>query len=53
MSTNGAPRDGNHIPVAAGVSSTDPNVILPIKINPVTGAIIAEVSGGGGSTVWG
>lgn len=39
------PRDDNYIPVAGGVSSTDPTVVLPIKINPVTGRILSEFVG--------
>lgn len=38
------PRDPNYVPAASGVSSTDPTVVLPFKINPVTGRLLAEVS---------
>jgi hypothetical protein len=41
------PRDKNYVPVAAGISSTDPTVVLPLKINPVTGRVLADVTGTG------
>jgi hypothetical protein len=33
------PRDANRIPCIGGVSSADPALILPISVNPATGAI--------------
>ncbi len=33
-------RDENNVPVMKGVSSADPSVLLPIYVNPATGAIL-------------
>lgn len=35
-------RDGNFVPNALGVSSADPTVTLPFKINPATGRLLVE-----------
>lgn len=40
-------RDGNHVPVALAVSSTDATLTLPFKINPITGGLIIDDSSGG------
>lgn len=37
-------RDGNYVPVALGVSSTNPAVTLPFKINPETGRLLVELA---------
>jgi hypothetical protein len=50
MSGN-TPRDDNYVPVASGVSSANPNVVLPLKINPVTGRVLADVTGTGTGNV--
>lgn len=36
------PRDGNRIPCIGGVSNTDNSVVIPISVNPTTGAIQAQ-----------
>lgn len=36
------PRDGNRIPCLYGVSNADDNVLLPVSVNPSTGAIQAQ-----------
>lgn len=38
------PRDGNRIPCLGAVSSTDNTVVIPISVNPVTGAIQAQTT---------
>lgn len=35
-------RDGNRVPCVAGLSNDSNNVIIPISVNPVTGAIQAQ-----------
>ena len=35
-------RDQNYVPVISGQDSTDPTKVLPILINPATGAILLE-----------
>lgn len=37
-------RDENRIPCLSGVSSTDSAVILPVSVNPATGAILAQTT---------
>lgn len=37
-------RDENHVPVALGVSSADPTVTLPFKVNPATGKLLVEIA---------
>lgn len=37
-------RDGNRIPALSGVSSAVSTTILPISVNPVTGAIQAQTT---------
>lgn len=39
--TASLPRDENRIPCIGGVSNAD-NTIIPISVNPVTGAILAQ-----------
>lgn len=46
-----APRDQNHVPTALGVSSVDSVTPTPFVINPVTGRLLTDVSGGGSGTV--
>lgn len=48
-----AARDQNHIPSALGVSSTDATLTLPFKIDPLTGRLLTDVSGGGTGDVVG
>lgn len=43
-----APRDQNHVPSALGVSSVDDVTTLPFRIDPVTGRLLTDSSGGGG-----
>ncbi len=38
------PREGNRIPCLGGVSNTDSTVILPVSVNPATGAILAQTT---------
>lgn len=38
------PRDGNRIPCLAGVSNADSTVIIPVSVNPSTGAIQAQTA---------
>jgi hypothetical protein len=39
-----APRDQNYVPVGLATDSTDGTVVLPIKIDPITGYLLAEIS---------
>jgi len=43
-------RDQNHIPVMLGVSSTDSTTPIPVQIDPVTGRLLVDSTGGGGYT---
>lgn len=43
-------RDGNHVPVALGVSSADATVTLPLKINSSNGKLRTDFSGAGDVT---
>lgn len=38
------PRDGNRIPCIGGQSSTDATVVIPVSVNPTTGAIWAQTT---------
>lgn len=38
------PRDGNRIPCIGGQSNADSSVIIPISVNPTTGAILAQTT---------
>lgn len=40
--TGSLPRDGNRIPCLGGASNANPATVIPISVNPVTGAIKAE-----------
>lgn len=42
-------RDENHVPVALGQSSANPTVTLPFLIDPITGRLLTDVAGGGGT----
>lgn len=46
-----ASRDQNHVPTALGVSSVDSVTPTPFVVNPVTGRLLTDVSGGGSGTV--
>jgi len=46
-----ASRDQNHVPTALGVSSVDSTTPTPFQVNPVTGRLLTDVSGGGSGTV--
>lgn len=37
------PRDDNRIPCIGGVSNADSSVIIPLSVNPATGAILAQI----------
>ena len=41
--TGSLPRDDNRIPCLGGVSNTDSTKVIPISVNPTTGAILAQV----------
>lgn len=41
---NQIPVDGNRIPCLAGQSSTDATVVIPVSVNPSTGAILAQTT---------
>ena len=43
------PMDENRIKPLAGVSNTNPNVVLPVKIDPATGRVLVDVQGVGGN----
>ena len=43
-------RDQNHIPVMLGVSSIDSVTPTPITIDPVTGRLLVDTTGGSGYT---
>lgn len=38
------PREGNRIPCLGGQSSTDASVLIPVSVNPSTGAIQAQTT---------
>lgn len=40
-------RDGNHVPVALGVSAADATITLPFKIDSNTGKLLVEDTAGG------
>lgn len=42
MPPNNAPRDENHVPVAVAQSAIDSTVVLPVYVNPATGAVLVE-----------
>lgn len=44
-------RDDNDYPVMGGVSSSDGNTVLNARIDPVTGRLLVDNSGGGAGTV--
>lgn len=46
-----AVRDQNHVTSALGVSSVDNVTTLPFKVDPSTGRLLVDMSGGGGGTV--
>lgn len=41
---NQLPRDENRIPCIGGVSTADSTVIIPVSVNPATGAILAQTT---------
>lgn len=45
-----APRDQNFVPSALGVSSVDGITTLPFQIDPITGRLLTDSSGGGGGS---
>lgn len=46
--TGRAPRDANRIPVTYGISSADGVTVVPIEVNPSTGRLLVDSTGGGG-----
>ncbi len=38
------PRDGNRIPCIGGQSNADSTVVIPLSVNPSTGAILAQTA---------
>lgn len=42
--THTLPRDGNRIPCIGGVSNDGNKTIIPLSVNPATGAILAQTS---------
>lgn len=38
------PRDGNRIPCVGGVSRSNSSVVIPVSVNPTTGAILAQTT---------
>lgn len=42
------PRDDNRVPVVGGVSASDPEVPVPLTVDPGTGRLLVQSSGGGG-----
>lgn len=38
------PRDGNRIPCLGGISTADGITIIPLSVNPSTGAILAQTT---------
>ena len=38
------PRDDNRIPCIGGRSNTDSSVLIPLSVNPATGAILAQTT---------
>lgn len=51
MANVNAIRDDNFVPVALGVKSTNTAETTPFTINPVTGRLLTDTSGGGSGTV--
>lgn len=45
-----AKRDQNYVPSALGVSSVDGVTTLPFQIDPITGRLLTDSSGGGGGS---
>ena len=45
-----ASRDQNHVPTMLGVSSTDGVTPIPVEIDPVTGRLLVDSTGGSGYT---
>lgn len=48
-----AVRDQNHVTSALGVSDSDADLTLPFLIDPLTGRLLVDMSGGGGGDVVG
>lgn len=46
-----APRDENFVPSLLLTSLMDPKVVFPATGNEVTGALLVDIAGGGGTTV--
>lgn len=38
------PREENHLPTIGGVSSDNPNLVIPLSVNPATGAIMVQTT---------
>lgn len=38
------PRDGNRVPCIGGVSSVGTNIIIPVSVNPATGALQVQTT---------
>ncbi len=38
------PREGNRMPCIGGISNADSSVIIPVSVNPATGAILAQTT---------
>lgn len=45
-------KDDNGYPVAGGVSSTNPVLVLNARIDPVTGRLLVDSASGGGTGTW-
>lgn len=38
------PREQNHLPTIGGVSNANPSVIIPVSVNPATGAVMVQTT---------
>lgn len=44
------PRDANRTPAMMGVSQLDGTTVLPVEIDPITGGVVASITGGFGTS---
>lgn len=48
--TEKQPFGANHVPLIAGLASDGSNVAVPIAVDPVTGRVLVNATGGGGGS---
>lgn len=44
-------RDDNRVPVVGGISSSDPNEVVPVAVDPATNRMLVQSTGGSGASV--